>query len=425
MPRPPVPAAPRELAVEQLTFGGDGLARDGGRIVFVPHTAPGDRVVAEVVERRPGYDRAQVTQVVVPGAARTMPGCRWYPTCGGCQWQHVAPGAQRDAKAAIVAEQLARTAGLRDAPVQATIASAADWGYRARITLVVEGRRAGYHRARSHQLLEIADCPIADPAISAHLDVARAWAASVRAPLTRLTIGVAPGGVVLSAQASGAPGALDLAASEALLAAHATVRGVVVTGAGVRQVAGDPTVVVPLEPGLTLEVPADAFTQVNPGANVRLVETVVAVAAAAPGTRVLDLYCGAGNFALPLARRGMTVAGVERDDVAVAAATANAARLRIPATFTRGAVADALAARPTGSVDLVALDPPRTGAADAIPALATLAAPHLVYVSCDPATLARDVRALAGRGYRLACAQPIDLFPQTYHVETVADLRLT
>jgi len=418
--------APLVLDVERLTFGFDALAHHGRQVVFVPYAAPGERVRAEVVERRAGYLRARVAAVLAPGPDRVLPGCRYFPTCGGCQWQHVAPPAQRDAKAAIVAEQLARVAGVRDAEVLPTVASPADWHYRARITLAVEGRRAGYRRARSHALVEIADCPLADPSVSAHLEAARAWVAALRVPLRRVTVSAAPAGVALAASATARPGPADLAASEALLARAASVRGTVVTGAGVRLVAGDPTVRVALEPGLDLEVPADVFTQVNPGANQRLVETVLALGAFTPGERVLDLYCGAGNLSLPLARRGVSVLGIERSGVAVEAARANAARHGLPAaTFRAADVARTLASLPSGPLDAVVLDPPRAGAADALPALAALRPPRIIYVSCDPATLARDVRTLLAAGYRLERVQPIDVFPQTYHVESVTNLRLT
>jgi len=413
------------LDVERLTFGFDGLAHHDRQVVFVPYTAPGDRVRAEVVERHGGYLRARVAAVLAPGPDRVLPGCRYFPTCGGCQWQQVAPPAQRDAKRAIVAEQLARVAGVRDAEVLPTLPSPADWHYRARITLAVEGRRAGYRRARSHALVEIADCPLADPAVSAHLAAARAWLAALRVPLRRLTVSAAPGGVVLAGAATARPGPADVAASEALLARVAGVRGAVIAGAGVRVVAGDPTVRVEIESGLDLEVPADAFTQVNPGANRRLVERVLALGAFVPGERALDLYCGAGNLSLPLARRGVGVLGIERSRVAVEAARANAARLRLPAATFRAAEVSRALATERGPLDVVVLDPPRAGAADAVPALAALRPARIVYVSCDPATLARDVRALAGAGYRLETVQPIDLFPQTYHVESVSKLRLT
>src|SRR5205823_6580605 len=223
--------APLVLDVERLTFGFDALAHHGRQVVFVPYAAPEDRVQAEVVERRGGYLRARVAEVLVPGPDRVLPGCRYFPTCGGCQWQHVAPPAQRDAKAAIVAEQLARVAGVRDAEVLPTVPSPADWHYRARITLAVEGRRVGYRRARSHDLLEITDCPLAEPFVSAHLAAARAWVAALRVPLRRVTVSAAAGGVVLAASATARPGPADLDASEALLARAAGVRGTVVTGA--------------------------------------------------------------------------------------------------------------------------------------------------------------------------------------------------
>src|SRR5262249_14544782 len=152
-----------------------------------------------------------------------------------------------------------------------------DWGYRGRVTLVVEGRRAGYHRARSHTLVEIARCPIADPAVSAHLEAAREWLGALRVPLRRVTVLAAPGGVALVGHADRPAGAPARAASEAPLAGRATLRGTVLVGGGERLVIGDPTVRVPLEPDLDLEVPADVFTQVNPAANPGLVATVVAL----------------------------------------------------------------------------------------------------------------------------------------------------
>ena len=413
------------LDVERLTFGFDALAHSEGRVVFVPYAAPGDTIEAEPVERRRDWLRARVERVLVPGPARVLPGCAAFPTCGGCQWQHVAPAAQRAAKRDVVAEQLRRVAGLADADVLPTLAAPDTFGYRARVSLVAEGRRLGYHRARSHALVEVDACPIADATVSAHLPTARAWAAALRAPLRRVTVSAAPGGVVLVAATDTPPGERDVAATEALLVRAPAVRGAVLRGGGARRVVGDATVRVEVEPDLALEIPADVFTQVNAAANRLLVGAVLGFGDFRAGERALDLYCGAGNFTLPLARRGDLVHGVERDAVAVAAAEANAARLRLAAArFTCAPVARALAASGE-AYDAVVLDPPRAGADDVLGALARLGARRMLYVSCDPATLARDVRTLGARGYRLARVQPVDLFPQTFHVEAVADLRLT
>jgi len=413
------------LDVERLTFGFDALARAAGQVVFVPYAAPGDRVEAEPVERRRDWLRARIERVLTPGPARVLPGCAAFPACGGCQWQHVAPPAQREAKRDVVAEQLRRVAGLPDAVVLPTLAAEETFGYRARVSLVAEGRRLGFHRARSHALVEIDACPIADSVVSAHLATARAWAAALRVPLRRVTVSAAPGGVVLVAATDARPGPRDVHATEALLVREAAARGAVLRGGGARYVVGDATVRVEIEPGLALEIPADAFTQVNPEANRLLVATVLAFGDFGAGERVLDLYCGAGNFTLPLARRGVEAHGVERDAIAVAAAEANATRLGLAtARFACVPVARALTSL-DGAYDAIVLDPPRAGLGDAIDAIAGLLARRIVYVSCNPATLARDVRALCARGYRLARAQPVDLFPQTFHVEAVADLRLT
>src|SRR5262249_23008448 len=161
--------------------------------------------------------------VLAPGPDRVVPGCRWYPTCGGCQWQHVAPAAQRAAKAAIVAEQLARVAGVRDADVRPTLPSPADWGHRARITPPVEGPRLGYRRAGSPARVECAAGRFADPGLRAPLAAARGGVGALRVPLGRVTISAVAGGVVLAARAAAPPGPADLAASEALLARRATV----------------------------------------------------------------------------------------------------------------------------------------------------------------------------------------------------------
>jgi 23S rRNA (uracil1939-C5)-methyltransferase len=393
-------------------------------VVFLPLAAPGDRLRARVRRRARGYLRAEIVDLLSPGPDRIAPPCDVFGRCGGCQWQHVALAAQRRAKQEIVVEQLARLGGLRDVPVRPTLAPPDGLGYRARVTLRAEGRRLGYQRARSHVLEEVAACPIATAAVGDHLATARDWAARLRTAPERITIAEAPGGVVLVGTLGGPPAPPDVAATESLLAAQATVRGAVLLHAAARVVVGDPTVRLELEPGLALEAPADAFAQVNPAANRLLVATVLALADFRAGTTVLDLYCGAGNFALPLARRGLRVVGIERDAHAVLAARANAARLGLDARFVAGDVVTELA-RSRDPVDGVVLDPPRAGAAEALPALVARRPDRIVYVSCDPATLARDLRWLAGHGYAVRVVQPIDVFPQTFHVETVTLLGLT
>jgi 23S rRNA (uracil1939-C5)-methyltransferase len=422
-------AVPREdavlsLDVERLTFGPDALAHADGQVVFVPLAAPGDAVRARIDRRARGYLRADLIDVVRPGPDRVAPPCPAFGRCGGCQWQHVDLEAQRRAKQAIVAEQLARLGGLRGADVRPVLAPPAGLAYRARITLHVEGRRLGYQQRASHVLEEVAGCPIAAPDVERHIPIARRWVEALRTPPTRVTIAAAPGGAVLVAAVPAPPGPRDVDATAALLVTHASVRGAVLVHRLDRVVVGDPTVRLELEPGLAIEAPADAFAQVNPEANRLLVQTVLALGDFPAGAHVLDLYCGTGNFALPLARRGVRVLGIERDRLAVEAARANAARLGLAARFVAGTVAGELV-RVHEAADGVVLDPPRAGAADAVDALVARAPRRIVYVSCDPATLARDLGRLASRGYAVRVVQPIDVFPQTFHVETVASIELT
>ncbi len=413
------------LTVEQLTYGVDALARHDQQVVFVPYGAPGDRVLARVIEARRDYQRAELMRVQVAGPDRVLPGCGYFPRCGGCQWQHVAPAAQRVAKQALVAEQLRRVAGIETPLVLPTRSAEADWHYRARLSFPIEGRRLGYHAAGSHRLVEVASCPLGESVLSTHLALLRTWVGALRVALRRVTIAAAPGGVVLVASTVTRASRVDVSVTEQLLADHAAVRGAVLTGGGTRLTVGDPRVTVQLEHDLALEVPADVFAQVNPAANRLLVATVIEWADVQPGQRVLDLYCGAGNFTLPLARRGAKVYGIERDPLAGATGADNAARLGVrDASFHTASVRDALL-HPPWAPDLIVLDPPRAGAREAVPRLAALRAPRMLYVACDPATLARDVRALRTHGYELVRVQPIDLFPQTYHIESIAELRLT
>ena len=162
-----------DLDVERLTFGPDALARRDGQVVFVPLAAPGDAVRARVAKRERGYLRTELVDVTRPGPDRVAPPCPAFSRCGGCQWQHVALPAQRRAKAEIVAEQLARIGSFRDVDVRPILAAPDGFAHRARVTLVAEGRRLGYQRARSHVLEEVAGCPIARPVVEQHFDVAR------------------------------------------------------------------------------------------------------------------------------------------------------------------------------------------------------------------------------------------------------------
>ena len=410
-----------------LAHGPDAVGRHEGRVVFVPGAAPGDRVRVRIVEQHGNYARATMLHRCAAGPAYREPPCPWVGACGGCPWQHVDYATQLASKERNVLESLKRIAGVvprRPAPI---LAAPSEWAYRHRIRLHTDARRAlGYRRPRSHELVEIGHCAIAEPELSAVLPALRTLVASLATTIDDVAIASnGRGAVVIDATARGRFAERDAATVQAWMQTATGVAGVGVRGRDWTRRFGETSV--------TVESSTDAppatqrlgsFTQVNPAGNRLLVRTVVALVDL--GAAVLDLFCGAGNLSLPVARVAGSVVGVDQDagGVADAAASARAAGLAT-VRFETAAADRFLRRRGLAGATLVILDPPRTGAAQVVAQLARLEPRRIVYVSCDPATLARDVRTLATAGYDVDRVQSIDLFPQTEHVETVLEAVLT
>lgn len=366
-----------ELELETMTPGGEALARHEGMVIFVPFGVPGERVRARITERKKRFARAEVVDVLRPAPHRVAPICRFFGICGGCEWQQIEYAAQVGYKGAIVAEQFSRIGKFEDAQVLPCIPSSSLYGYRNRARLARSPRnRPGYRAAQSHAVVEVDDCPILEADLNRQLhELAR--------------IGLPPG-----------DGDWELRPDDPMM-----------------QV-GD----------FRYSVSPDSFFQVNTLIAARLVDEVLARLDLRGQERVLDLYCGVGLFTLPLSLRAAHVTGVEFSPSATADAAANLAALRVEhphmaeTTILTATVEEALV-RPEiadGRWDAVVLDPPRAGVdRAALEHLLGLRPPQIVYVSCDPATLARDARILADGGYVLGPTQPLDMFPQTHHVESV------
>jgi 23S rRNA (uracil1939-C5)-methyltransferase len=413
------------VPIESLAYGGFGVGRTDRGVVFVPNTAPGDLVRARIVEDKGDYREAELVEVVEPSAVRRVPPCPYVPECGGCSWQHIEYPAQLEAKQRILVETLARIGGLDAATLDLRpIIASVEWRYRHRLTLRVGGEhRLGFYRHRSHRLVEIDACRIADETVNAHLAAARQWLRGVSTTLRRLEIASTRNGRAVLVGIAEGPFRHDDAYHEKFLRAHASIAGIVLSGKGWRRVFGKPAVDLEIDGGLVIETQG-GFTQVNPAGNRRLVETVLDLAALDRADRVLDLYCGAGNFTLPIARRVAEVVGVESDGVSATQARRNADRAGLGnCWFIQQPAAEAARALARGGerFAVVVLDPPRSGAARVVEHMASLTK-RVVYVSCDPTTLARDLRRLVSDGFTIGPVQAIDLFPQTYHLETVVRL---
>ncbi|PJF48679.1 MAG: class I SAM-dependent RNA methyltransferase [Chloroflexi bacterium] len=378
-----------EVTLTALAPTGEAVGRlPDGRIAFVPFGLPGERVAIRITHERRRFVRAALHGVLCPSKARVMPMCPHFTRCGGCDWQHIAYPAQVDFKTGLVREQLHRLGGIADPPLRPCVPALHAFGYRNRIQLVASDDSAGwgYRMRHTHTVTPIQACPIAPPALN-----------TLIATLPTANVAFA-----------------DLRLFD---------DGPRVVGAHPHALNTDGTITLGR---WRYFVPAEAFFQVNTAMAEVLVMEALRVLDPQPTWRVLDLYCGVGLFTRPLAERVAYVLGVERDAAAVRAAHRNVAGLA--AEVWAADVGEALARPALRRVrwDAVVLDPPRAGMARlALDRLIALRVPRVVYVSCDPATLARDLRRLLDAGYALESVQPLDLFPQTRHVEVVARLSLS
>ncbi|RSM61156.1 RNA methyltransferase [Amycolatopsis sp. WAC 01376] len=386
-----------ELEVGAVAHGGHCVARAEGRVVFVRHALPGERVLASVTEDKGGsFCRADAIEVLEASPERVEPPCPLAAPgeCGGCDWQHAAPGYQRELKAAVVAEQLKRLAGIeRDVVVEALDGGPLDWRSRVRLVAGKDGK-AGFRAHHSHRVIAIDDCPITVPGALDDV-VSRNWRPGSEIEVTK--------------DGAGHVHVRDLS----------TVHGKTKS----RQLAGG--LAVQRAAGRDWRLDAHGFWQVHPAAADTLA-AVVAEWAEAPRDGVAwDLYAGVGLFASVLAEQvgpGGRVLAIESGRRAVADGEENLADL--PQVRWRSGRVEHLLADAPKPVDVVVLDPPRKGAGKAVVESIVEGSPdRIVYVACDPAALARDIALFAGHGYGLADLRAFDAFPMTHHVECVALLQ--
>jgi 23S rRNA (uracil1939-C5)-methyltransferase len=396
----------RELTIESIAHGGEGVGRIDGKAHFVAGTVPGERVTVEIAKEKARWARGRLVEVLDPSPDRVNPPCPAYPTCGGCTWQHAAYERQLEWKRDVVAGQLAHLGGVRTAEVRPTIAPGPPFGYRNRMDFSVVDGRPALHVAHSDRLVPLETCLLLHPRLAGLL-ASLEGLSGVR-KLT-LRAGIATGDALIVVE-----GTLPHRADRWQASVVHRARG------GPRTVRGRPWLEEEVA-GIRFRIPANAFFQVNtPGAE-ELVRLVSAAAGAGEHDVLLDGYAGVGLFAATVGRTAGRVVTIDTGRAAYQAVARNLERAVAGRHRSLLGPFEQVARSLHEPWDVAVVDPPRAGLGRAGVDAVVGPRPHtIVLISCDPAALARDADLLGRAGYVLEWAQPVDLFPQTYHIEVVS-----
>ena len=399
-----------DLTLTGMAYGGDAFGRDANnRMIFVPFALPGERVRVETIEVHQRWARARLVEVIEASPQRIEPRCRHFADCGGCHYQHIPYSEQLRIKTEIVHSQLERLGGFKDPTVEATVASPSPWHTRNNLqfSLTSDGR-LGFMAANSNQIVSIEECYLPEP------DLADLWPRldlEATRSLNRVALRVGAGGArMIILHGMGEPEVEMVIDYPASVVWSSPIGTSVMAGEGF----------LPIEVlDRTFIVSAHSFFQVHTVLAGELVNRVLEAINVQPGETVFDLYAGVGLFSAFLARSGAQLIAVEESPWACADFVENLDEFSDIELYE--ATVEIALSSIHSQPDAVLIDPPRAGLSrEALKLLTKLAPPRLVYVSCDTATLARDGQRLARAGYHLERCTPIDLFPQTYHIETLS-----
>lgn len=424
------------IHIESLDQEGRGVGRAGGKVVFVEGALPGETVTYRAYRRKPAFEMGEVETIRGESFMRVAPRCPHFGVCGGCTLQHMEPGAQVAAKQRVLEESLARLGKVEPDLLLSAIRGPA-WGYRYRARLSVRrvekkgGVLVGFHERRSSYVADMGTCLVLPPRIAALIRPLRELVGSLsisdRLPQIEVAVGDAADALVLRILQP--PTLKDEDAIRAFAGRYGVQMFLQPGGPDTARrfyPADGPELYYALpEFDVTLPFKPTEFTQVNPQMNRVLVRAVIRLLDPRPGERIADLFCGLGNFTLPIARRGAGVVGFEGSQALVARARENAERngLGERTAFVEANLFEATQEwmQSQGRFDKILIDPPRDGAVAAVKSLGADAPRRIVYVSCNPATLARDAGVLVHvKGYALKAAGVVNMFPHTAHVESVA-----
>ncbi|MBM4348189.1 MAG: 23S rRNA (uracil(1939)-C(5))-methyltransferase RlmD [Deltaproteobacteria bacterium] len=434
-----------KVKIDSIAFGGYGVARVDGKVLFIPYTVTGDEVWIEVTEEKKRYSIGKVVRMIKPSPWRIDPPCPYFGICGGCQWQHIDPSIHGEMKQAILIETLKRLGKLDQMPLVDVVPFPKPYGYRVRVQLRVKEKAMGYYQERSHRIVDITHCPISHPLANQIISILRDQRDHFPS-IEEIEINVSPQeekGILIfhpypsrsndqrlehfAKQFLPHPYPPPRWGREREGVSQPVLQGIAISGKREWTSLGNPSLsfTVPFPDGekernLSFRISPGSFSQVNLEQNEKLIQTVVEFSSTIKAERVLDLYAGAGNFTLPLAIRAGEVWGIEGNKVAIKDGQFNAERNGIQnARFIEGEVEEVLKDWNKGRPDQIILDPPRAGCKKIIDLIAGLKPKKIVYVSCEPTTFSRDLGLFYEKGYSLQRVRLIDMFPQTYHMEVV------
>ena len=420
-----------QVKIGSMAFKGYGVARIDGKVIFIPYSVTGDEGWVEIVEEKKNYSVGRLVEILRPSPWRVEPPCPHFGVCGGCQWQHIDYSQQGKLKKEILREILKRLGGLKEIPPITVTPSPDSYDYRTRVQLKIKGGALGYYKEGSHQLVDIQHCPIAHPLVNQMIPLLRKAAPSF-SQLQEIEINVSPEegkGILLLHPQKLNQRLKDMA--KGFLQNHPVFKGLAILGKRRPTFLGEPYLnfTVRLNPSqgersLKIRTSPESFFQVNLKQNETLIQRVLEFSEAKGNGILFDLYAGVGNLTLPLALVAKEVWGIEENLVAVKDARFNVENNEIKnCNFLHGKVEDVLKGWKKGKPNLILVDPPRMGCQAVLDQVVRLKPEKIVYVSCEPTTLSRDLRLFSEKGYLPHGFAFIDMFPQTYHMEVIGLLQ--
>ncbi|MBI5560004.1 MAG: class I SAM-dependent RNA methyltransferase [Deltaproteobacteria bacterium] len=415
---------PSTVEITSLAYGGNGVGRIDGKVVFVPFTAPGDVAEVEMTSEKKDFGFATLTGLKTPSPLRQTPPCPVFTLCGGCQWQHIGYPHQVEWKNIIFSETLKRLAGVTP-PLTPPVPSPKPYNYRSRSRFHTDGERWGFFEARTHDVVDIEGCPLLEPVINTTFKGIK----NAALPKTLYSFEIARDSEkekTVAAFFMKTPAAFDWAGAlskvKELKGYEVWVKDPFKRGKGrLMEREGEEDISYCAD-GLHFSAAAGSFSQVNIPQNTNLVENVIEFSALTGKEDILDIFCGAGNLTLPLGKRAKKTVGIDSDPRSIGYGRRNAEKNKI--TSVEFACESAARSKALENIrpSVVILDPPRGGSLEVVRKIAGLKIKRVIYVSCNPPAMARDISILLKGGYTLFSAVTIDMFPQTYHIEAIAGL---